>query len=177
MDVVTIGIAICFVLLAIGFGSVFASLISRDRIVPQPDDPEALFSPARYTAMQRLLKEADQKYIASHRACTPQLGNKLRKARIKIFRGYMRMLSDDFNRICAAIKVVMVSCKVDRSDLAGIMMKQQFLFAVGMMQVEFKLILYGFGWSGVDASGLVRSLDAMRAQLQSLVAVAQPASV
>jgi hypothetical protein len=176
VDAVVIAAAISFILLGIGFGVVFARLISRDRIVAPLDDAEALFSPARYSAMDRLLKETDQEFLSSHPGYKPASKQKLLKVRIKIFRGYMQMLSDDFNRICRAIKVVMVSCKVDRSDLAGLIMKQQFLFAVGMLQVEFKLVLYGFGWSTVDASGLVRSLDGMRTQLQSMVAVAEPSA-
>jgi hypothetical protein len=163
-------------MLPIGFGLVFAKLLSRDRTTSLPDDLEALFSPGRYRAMQRLLAEADPKFISSQPGCTPQLEKKLRKARIKIFRGYVRMMSGDFKQICKTIKFLMVSCRVDRSELAGIMMKQQFLFSVGMMHVEYKLLLYGFGWSRVDVGGLVHALDAMRAQLQSLVAVTQPAS-
>jgi hypothetical protein len=175
MDVVIIAAAITFMFLAAGFGLVFARLISRDRGASLPDDPETLFSPTRYRAMQRLLEEVDQKFIASHSFYTPQIGRKLRKTRIRIFRGYMQLLSDDFNRICKAIKLLMVSSELDRSELTGLVLRQQFRFSIGMMHVEFKLILYGFGCRGVDVSGLVRYLDAMRVQLQSLVSVVEPA--
>jgi len=176
MGVVIITVAFTFILLGVGFAVVFVRLISRDRTPSAPDESEALFSPTRYRAMERLLTETDQKFIASHPFFTPQLEKKLRQTRIKSFRGYVRMLADDFNQICKAIRVLMVTYKVDRSDLAGLLMKQQFLLAVGMMHVEFKLILYSFGWAGVDVSGLVHSLDAMRVRLQSLAAVALPSA-
>ena len=86
----------------------------------------------------------------------------------------MRQLDDDFNLICKGIKLHMITSEADRSELAGIMMKQQLRFAVGMMYVECKLTLYSLGWNGVDAGGLVHSLDAMRAQLQALSALAAP---
>jgi|SRR5579863_504526 len=176
MDVVMIAATICFLLLAMGFGVVFARLISRDRIVSELDDPDTLFSPARYRAMERLLDETDRKFLASHRCCTPKMEQGFRRVRIKIFRGYMQLLADDFSRIVKAIKFHIIHSEVDRADLAGIVMKEQFRFSVGMMCAEAKLMLYGFGWRGVDATALVHSLDAMRAHLQSLVAVAQPAA-
>ena len=64
---------------------------------------------------------------------------------------------------------------MDGSDLAGLLMKQQFLFAVGMISVEFKLLLYGCGWRRVDVNDLLRTLETMRRRLQSFAAFAQPA--
>jgi hypothetical protein len=53
-------------------------------------------------------------------------------------------------------------------------MKQKFLFAVGMISVECKLTLYGFGWRSMDAQGLMHTLESMRGRLQSFAAIAQP---
>jgi len=99
---------------------------------------------------------------------------KLRKVRVHIFRSYTQQLSDDFERISKALKALMVASEVDRPDLAGFLMKQQLLFSVVMMSVEIKLIPYELGWSGVDVSGLLRSLQRMRTQLESLAAAAEP---
>jgi hypothetical protein len=52
-------------------------------------------------------------------------------------------------------------------------MKQKFQFAFRMICVEFKLTLYGLGWSGENLRDLMRTLEAMRSQLQSFAAVAQ----
>jgi hypothetical protein len=76
--------------------------------------------------MERLLAEADQKLVAS--LDDRRMARKFRKVRVKIFRGYMMQLSEDFNRICKAIKLLMVTSQVDRPDLAGILMKQQLIF-------------------------------------------------
>jgi hypothetical protein len=43
-----------------------------------------------------------------------------------------------------------------------------------MVNVEFKLVVYASGWRGVDASSLIRSLDAMRDRLQSLAVLPEP---
>lgn len=98
MDVVTIAAAIAFILLAVGFGVVFARLISRDRIALPVDESDAVCSPTRYRTVERLLAEADQQLVAA--IGDRRMTRKLRNVRVKIFRGYMMQLSEDFNRIC-----------------------------------------------------------------------------
>jgi len=177
MDVVIVAGAVGLILCGAGFVIVFARLISRDRLVSIPNDPQSLlFSPARYRAMERLLDEVDQKFISSHHACTPRMQKRFRKARVRIFRGYTRQLSDDFSRISKAIRAHMVSSQVDRTALAGVMMREQLRFALQMTLVEIRLILYGFGWRGVDTSGVLHCLEHMRAQLQALVPAAHSAA-
>ena len=122
--------------------------------------------------MERLLAEADQKLVAS--LDDRRMARKFRKVRAKIFRGYMMQLAEDFNRICKAIKLLMVTSQVDRPDLAGFLLKQQLVFSFAMMSVELKLLLYGFGWSNVDVHRLTESVDAVCAQLRSLAAIADP---
>jgi hypothetical protein len=173
MGVVIIAAAICLILPAVGFGVVFTRLISPKRLASPVDDPDVIFSPIRYRVMERLLGETDQDLVAS--LGDRRTERKFRRARVKIFRGYMLQLSEDFNRICKAIQLLMISSEKDRSELAGVVMKQQFQFAVGMMYVEFKLILYSFGWNGVEAKTLIYSLETMRSRLQGLVAAAEPA--
>jgi hypothetical protein len=168
--------AACLGVLGLAFVALFFRLTSRRRINRYAAGLEEIFSPGRYRAMERLLDEADQNFLRIQPACNANAANNFRKTRIVIFRSYMRQLDDDFNLICKGIKLHMITSDADRSELAGIMMKQQLRFAVGMMYVECKLTLYSLGWNGVDAGGLVHSLDAMRAQLQALSALAAPAA-
>jgi hypothetical protein len=175
MDVVTLSATVGFLFLALGFGIVFARLISRDRLNLPSDAADAMFSAARYRVMERLLAEADQKLVAS--LGNPGAEKKFRRVRTRIFRGYMLQLSEDFGRICRAIHLLMTTSEADRPELAGVMLRQRLQFAAGMMCVELKLLLYSLGWSGVDPSRLIISLDTMRAQLEYLNAVAEPATV
>ena len=57
MDLVIIAITVCFLLLAAGFGVVFARLISRDRIALPISESDTIFSPNRYRVVERLLEE------------------------------------------------------------------------------------------------------------------------
>jgi hypothetical protein len=161
-------------LLSFAFVGLFARLFSRDRISRFPDDADEMFSFARYRAMDRLLSEDDQNFLRSQPGWNRRKEKNFRKARVKILRAYAHQLAADFHKISKAIKLLMVTSEVDRPDLAGLLMKQKFLFVVGMISVEFKLTLYGFGWRSVDVRDLMRTLEAMRSHVQSFAAIAQP---
>jgi hypothetical protein len=161
-----------FFLLAAGFGAVFARLISRDRIAVPISESDAIFCPNRYRVVERLLAEADLRAVKS--VGDRRAEREFRKVRLKIFRGYMLQLSEDFNQICKAIKLLMLTSEIDRSDLSGLVLKQQFQFSLRLMRIEVELIFYSLGYSGIDTTGLTESLDALRMQLQGMVAVAEP---
>ena len=172
MGLVIIAISVCFLLLAAGFAAVFARLISRDRIDLPISESDPIFSPNRYRVVERLLAEADLQTVKS--AGDRHLEKEFRNVRVKIFRGYMLQLSEDFNQICKAIKLLMATSDVDRSELSGVILKQQFQFSLRLMRIEVELILYSVGYSGIDTTGLTESLNALRMQLQGLVAAAEP---
>ena len=166
--------AAAFILLGIAFSALFARLVSRDRVNRFPDDSDEIFSLARYRAMDRLLSEEDQNFLRMQPGWNRRKEKNFRKARIGILREYVHQLAADFNKICKAIKLLMVTSEVDRPDLAGLLMKQKFLFVVGMISVEFKLTLYGFGWRSVDVQDLMRTLQTMRSHVQSFAALLRP---
>ena len=123
----------------------------------------------RYKPMMRLLDGDDLDFLRSQPGFTPQAAAKLRIQRSQIFRGYLRSLSTDFGRINGAIKLLMLQSRNDRPDLAATLIRQQILFAGGVLVVQFRLVLYRFGLCGVDVSELVRIFDAMRLELRSIM--------
>ena len=121
------------------------------------------------------LDDEDRNFLRSQPGWNWQKEKHFRKSRIKIFRGYLRQLSSDFDLVCFAVKSLLVSSKVDRPDLVRLVAKQQFRFACGMASVECKLLLYRFGWINVDARALIRPLEMVCGQLHSLALVPQAA--
>jgi hypothetical protein len=162
--------------LGLAFLFLFKTLTSGGRNEALPGDLENIFAPARYKPMERLLDPVDHEFLASQPSYSPRMGRRFRAKRIAIFRGYARCLGRDFSRVSSALKVLMVHASVDRSALAGLLLKQRFLFSYTMFALEVKLALHSFGWSTptVDVRNLVGALDAMRAQLRALTAVAEP---
>jgi hypothetical protein len=129
----------------------------------------------RYRPMLRLLDAADVDFLRVQPGFTPSMEKQLRRQRCQIFRGYLRSLSLDFRRICAAIKLVMLYSKNDRPDLAGALMHHQLVFGLTFLQVEGALVLYRWGLCDVDVNGLMRVFDLTRVELRSLVPSAAPA--
>lgn len=175
MNIVLLATALFLVLLGVGFGMLFAKLLVHERTLPTPEDWEEVFSPGRYKAMERLLEEADYQYLAAKSHNNKQLQKRLRDRRVHIFSSYLNCLSQDFTRVCNMIKKVMVDSQVDRPDLAGLLMKQHFVFTFTVLSIEIRLVLYNFGWGAPDGRSLVRSLDNMTAHLRTLSLVVDAA--
>jgi hypothetical protein len=116
-----------------------------------------------------LLDGGDLEFLRSQPGFTPRMATKLRVQRCQIFSGYLRCLNGDFQRVCAAIKILMLQSRQDRPDLAGLLVQQQVRFACGMGLVYARLFLYRYGLSGVDVTSLVKNFDQMRLELRSLV--------
>jgi hypothetical protein len=123
----------------------------------------------RYRPMMRLLDSGDLEFLRSQPGFTPRMATKLRVQRCQIFRGYLRCLNGDFQRVCAAIKVLMLQSRHDRPDLASVLVQHQAMFACGMATVYFRLFLYRWGVCGVDVTSLVKMFDLMRLELRGLV--------
>jgi len=123
----------------------------------------------RYRPMLRLLNGEDLVFMRSEPGYTPKIAAQLRRQRCQIFRGYLRSLTSDFNRVCMAIKVLMIQSQHDRPDLAAVLLRNQTMFAAGVLLVRFRLILYQWGVAGVGVADLVKIFDTMRLELRSLV--------
>jgi hypothetical protein len=123
----------------------------------------------RYRPMMHLLDGGDAEFLRSQPGFTPGLAAKLRIERCQVFRGYLRCLRGDFQRVCAALKLLMLHSREDRPDLAGVLVHQQLMFECGMVLVGFRLFLYRWGLCGVDVTDLVKIFDGMRLELRSLV--------
>ena len=123
----------------------------------------------RYRPMMHLLDAGDVEFLRSQPGFTPAMAAKLRAERCQVFRGYLRCLRADFQRVCAALKLLMVHSRYDRPDLASVLIHQQVMFEYGMVLVGFRLFLYRWGVCGVDVTDVVKIFDAMRLELRRLV--------
>jgi hypothetical protein len=177
MDVMLVVAAISCASLGTAFALLFKKLVSQTSASPLADNWDNLFNPMRYRPLERLLDGRDFDFLASQPSCGSQLVRRLRVERTSIFRGYTRCMRKDFGRILNAIKIIMVHSNVDRPDLAKLIMKQRFVFAFAMMQVECRLVMFRIGVGSVSLEAVLAPLDAIRNELRSLALVAQPVAV
>jgi hypothetical protein len=125
----------------------------------------------RYRPMMRLLDGGDIEFLRAQPGFDPKMATRLRAQRCQIFRGYLRCLSTDFYRVCAAIKILMLQSSYDRPDLASVLVQHQVMFACGVAMVQARLLLYRWGLCDVDVTSLVKIFDLARLELRSLVPV------
>ncbi len=78
-------------------------------------------------------------------------------------------MSADFERICTAIRVLMLNSKCDRPDLASTLIQSQIMFTLAMTNLRIRVFFYGLGWCEGDASEVFRIFDAMRIELRNFV--------
>ena len=178
MTLILVSAATVVIVLGIAFLFVLKTLVSSRAEPASREDWANLFAPSRYKPMERLLDPVDHEFLSSQPSYSRQMARRFRAGRIVLFRGYARSLGRDFNKVASALKMVMVHAPVDRSSLAGLLLKQQMLFTFTMMTLEVKLTLHrvGFAVPAVDVRNLVGSLDTLRMQLRALSVVALPAA-
>jgi hypothetical protein len=123
----------------------------------------------RYRPMMHLLDADDVDLLRSQPGFTPGMAAQLRVERCRVFRRYLRSLRTDFQRVCTALKLLMLHSRYDRPDLASVLVHQQLMFECGMALVGVRLFLYRFGLCGVDATDVVKIFDLMRVELRRLV--------
>lgn len=137
---------------------------------PVPAEDVLEFSVERYRPMLRLLDESDFGLVAGFRGHSRQL-RRFQAERRSIFRCYLRELRGDHGRIMGAIRYLFVESQIDRPDLAVAMYRCQFMFALAMASIEFKLLLHAAGIGTVDVKSLVAAVDGLQCQLQDMIFV------
>ncbi|MGA2135700.1 MAG: hypothetical protein ABSH50_25695 [Bryobacteraceae bacterium] len=167
-----------FVCLAVGAVLVilFRRLMAGPKSLPVSVDWINDLSIARYRPMERLLSEDDYRFLSSQTGVSKKTLRRMRAERRKVFRGYLACLRKDFSLVGAALRMMMMYSAQDRGDLAGILYKQQALFAVGMLAVEWRLLLHACGVGRVDVSGLVLAMENMRLELRHMIPIDPMAS-
>jgi hypothetical protein len=166
---------IILVALILGIGALVRMLGSTDRSLPVTAEWIDDLSADRYRPMMRLLDPREIEFLRSQAGFTSKMESRMRAQRCQIYRGYLQCLNMDFQRVCTALKLVLVQSEQDRPDLSSILLHNQILFATGLLAVHFRLILYGWGICTVDADGLMRIFDGMAFELRHRVPAAAPA--
>jgi hypothetical protein len=166
--------AVILAALLLAVVTVLRKLGSADRTLPVTAEWIDDLSTDRYRPMMRLLDSSEIEFLRSQGGFTPKKESKLRAQRCQIFRGYLRCLEVDFQRVCMALRIVLVHSEQDRPDLSAILVHHQIMFATGLLAVHVRLFLYRWGICTVDVDSLVQIFDVMRIELRNLVPAAMP---
>jgi len=170
MTIVIVSLLVCFSLLAVFF-TVLVRMRPSPGWVPDPDWV-GRFSLVKYRLMERMLMEADYKFLASQPGYTPALAKRLRIERRQIFRAYLRSLARDFLRLHAVARWVLARGTQDRPELAVKLMRQQVNFMCVWFFIEARLALR---LGVIDVTPLVHAVEGLRSQLGEMATSATPA--
>lgn len=122
------------------------------------------FSLARYAPMENLLSKDELEFLASQPGYRPEIGTKFKRDRKRIFRLYLRELSADFHRLHADARKAVSDAGPEHAELVGILLRQQAAFWLAIAGIELRLLL-GPVTGGIDARGLIESIETMRIDL------------
>lgn len=125
------------------------------------------FSIAKYRPMQRLLLEEDLAFLKSQPGFRPEMENRLRQERLRVFKTYLRSLRRDFDRLYFAAKEAVLHSP-EGVDLCGALARHRAVFLYAMACVQMRLVLYRFGWSGVDVTTLLGTMDEIMTDVRAL---------
>jgi hypothetical protein len=169
MDLILSMVAVLCLAVGVVVAFLLRRLIVGPNTLPVSVDWINDLSALRYRPMERLLSDEDERFLASQPGCNRKMLRRMRSERRRLFRGYLACLSTDFSRVGVALRLIMTHSAQDRPDLAGILYKQQALFAIGMLNVQWRLALHTLGLGNVDVSGLVRAMEHMRLELRQMI--------
>jgi hypothetical protein len=153
---------------------VAALLIARRLGKPRNDlplSPEWIndLSTDKYRSMMRLLSRRDLDNLRSRPDYSTKMAAEFRRERSHLFSEYLNAMSVDFERICMAIRVLMLNSSYDRPDLASTLIQSQFMFKLAIANLRMRVFFYTLGWCEGDASEVFRIFDAMRLELRNCV--------
>jgi hypothetical protein len=136
-----------------------------------PLSPEWIneLSTDKYRNMMRLLSREGIEELRSRPDYSHQMAAEFRKERSRLFKEYLSEMSVDFERICIAIRVLMLNSRYDRPDLASTLIQSQVMFSLATASLRIRLFFYTLGWCEGDASEVCRIFDAMRLELRSCI--------
>lgn len=162
------------VMLVVAFLLLFLRLASR--LDTEAATPEWLqdFSLERYAPMERLLDASDFDFLAARRPDRPQLAKQLLAERRGIFRQYLSLLVQDFNRLHFLAKLMLVHGAQDRPELGGELLRQQVRFYASVCVIRCKVSLYPIGWTAFDVPRLLHSLERIRTEIRGTFPAALP---
>lgn len=153
-------------------GAMFALMFIKlaSRLDKQADTAEWFesFSADNFAPMERLLDRSDFTFLSRQPGYRPEIGARLLGERKKLFLSYLNNLISDFNQLLRIARLMIVQSPVDRADFARSLWRQQVTFYFTVCTVRVRVALYPLGWTSLDVSKLIQSLENMRSRVTEL---------
>lgn len=167
MSWVVVGIGCCSLMAAAVVIAVFR-LRGYWSAAARPSIELAQFSIARYEPIPRLLTPEDLDFLKSLPGYRPEIGEKLRRERMRIFRLYLVDLAADFRALHNAAREMVADADAENAHLFGSLFQQQFTFWRAILGIEIRLMTGGLTFVPTDLRGLIEAMEKMRTALAGM---------
>jgi len=161
-----VAVAVTVLVLAAGFVLLFWKLGARSDTRPVDAAWLEGFSVATYAPMERLLDRTDFTFLEAQPGYDSRVAKALLTQRRRIFNGYLRLLTRDFNRLHTFARWLLVYSPSDRPAFAKDLWRQYAAFYWTVFGLRCKVAFYPLGWTALDVPRLCRSLDQMGSELK-----------
>ena len=168
VTILTLGLAVLFLVRRLG---------ADQQVLPVTTAWLSELSTDRYIPMLRLLEDRDFQFLRSQKGFSPRIARRLRRQRVQVLQGYLRMLEADFARASAALRLILTHSQWDRPELASLLLRRRLEFVFALTTVHCRIYLFRWGLSGVDVSSLIRLYDGVRLDLRMLMPDSAPAAI
>ena len=159
-------------LVVAGMGLLFVVLLSRRAGALPPGfslERLAQISIEKYRPLEKLLAEEEYVFLASQPGFTPEIGRRFQAERRAAFRSYLRLLRRDFDDLYRGAKTIALYSREDRPDFARALIQQKIVFTWALFVVEWRLALHTMGIGRIDPAPIMRSLDALSADVRRMM--------
>jgi len=114
---------------------------------PAEINPEWLeeFTVARYQGLAKLFDREDFNFLQRQPGFSPELTARLRADRLKIARSYVDRLAHDVRQLLLIANQSLATATHDEGDFSAFLLKQEYLFAAGLVSIRFQLFLMRCG--------------------------------
>jgi hypothetical protein len=92
--------------------------------------------------------------------------SRLRRARVHVFRSYLKNLTKDFSRLHRIARTLVLSAPQDQPQLARDLFTQSVVFWFAMGLAHWRLTMYSLGIGSVPVSGLLENLEWLQQQVR-----------
>ena len=121
----------------------------------------------RYAPMTRLTDEADFRFLRVQPGFTPDMEERVRDHRYRVFMAYLQSLRSDFEGLATAMKYMLANSDHDRANLSSVLLRTQVAFGWAFVLASVRAYAWRKGLCNVDVRNLLTLFDAVRDELRS----------
>lgn len=156
--------------------AVITFIVLRLRVYWAPAMPPAAEFPelslSRFEPMARLLSRQDLEFLKSQPGYRPEIGRKLQRTRLRVFRCYLVDLAAEFQSLHSMARRMVANGSAQDAPLVGLLFHQQVTFWRAIVALELRILTSNLGFasalSHANVRVLIEAMNTLRTEMARL---------